>query len=311
MLRLLDLPGGPVIVTFDELADEWPPGEGERFRRLGLLREIEPARQILLTECEREPLAEPIWRTNPMTGKLEGVYGCGDDECAGIHYIDPQRMRQWEFGFDALASAVASAIGAAGGVTVELRNVCAFLGTVTGKGQTRDVFLTRGSWWKDTPAVLAPGTRFASSNNATVLCAHRMPPVERRLPSWRAVVSLEEIASMGDGGLTVPAERVLEDQPPAAATTHVISEATTPALTQQDIDVLAALGERPEQALSLVELMAAAGYSKHAVRAALDRLGRAGLVARPPGTARKGWSLSQRGKAALRFCQEPASARSS
>lgn len=66
-------------------------------------------------------------------------------------------------------------------------------------------------------------------------------------------------------------------------------------MTEIDEDVLQALDEHPKQAMGLVELMAAAGYAKGTVRASLARLRAAGLICRPPGTKRKGVSLSHVG----------------
>ena len=57
--------------------------------------------------------------------------------------------------------------------------------------------------------------------------------------------------------------------------------------------MLQALGERPKHSLTLVDLMAASGYGKKAVRASVARLTLAGLVGKPTGTERKGIAITE------------------
>jgi len=70
-------------------------------------------------------------------------------------------------------------------------------------------------------------------------------------------------------------------------------------LTATECHVLEALKASPYEAMVLVELEAAAGYGRRAVRAALARLTDRGFVGRPPGTQRKGAAITVEGLAYL------------
>jgi len=67
-------------------------------------------------------------------------------------------------------------------------------------------------------------------------------------------------------------------------------------LTRSERDILQALGESPHETMLQVDVMAAAGYSKHVTAQALLRLRKVGFVQRPHGP-RKGDTLTAEGMA--------------
>jgi hypothetical protein len=79
------------------------------------------------------------------------------------------------------------------------------------------------------------------------------------------------------------------DQPLAAGT---LREPLT--LTRSERDILQALGESPHETMLQVDVMVAAGYSKHVTAQSLLRLRKVGFVQRPHGP-RKGDTLTAEG----------------
>ncbi|MBT3202464.1 MAG: DNA-binding response regulator [Phycisphaerales bacterium] len=67
-------------------------------------------------------------------------------------------------------------------------------------------------------------------------------------------------------------------------------------LTRPEHDILQALGESPHETMLQVDVIAAAGYSKHVTAQALRRLRKVGFVRRPHGP-RKGDTLTVEGRA--------------
>jgi DNA-binding MarR family transcriptional regulator len=71
------------------------------------------------------------------------------------------------------------------------------------------------------------------------------------------------------------------------------------ALTQTELHILRAFGAEPGRCMTLSEVMAAGGYGKSATSRSLRRLRELGLIAKPPGTSRKGDSITAAGAAFL------------
>src|SRR5947209_1356260 len=110
LLRELDREW-PNPFSFDDL-QTWPPYSPEAGQHLGLIRENESAKRILVAECTQQPVMEPDWVLEKVHGTI-GICGCGDDvTCDVLHYITEDRMRQWAVSFSGVAAAVARSIGA-------------------------------------------------------------------------------------------------------------------------------------------------------------------------------------------------------
>ena len=158
--------------------------------KYGLIREIDPARGVLLWECNCQAYVEPIWVPDSKHGTI-GVYGCGDDECGGTHYIKPERMRQWVVNFAGLAAAVSSALGLEGGQEVAPGRV-AYLGALTREGVYREFFLARGLWWADAATMISRCARLTGSPAPAILMVDRLPDVVLWKTLRPAVLALGE-----------------------------------------------------------------------------------------------------------------------
>ena len=101
-------------------------------------------------------------------------------------------------------------------------------------------------------------------------------------------------------GRVAVADHVETSAPVVKAIGHKSPVADCPAdpltLTRPEHDILQALGESPHETMLQVDVMAAAGYSKHVTAQALLRLRKVGFVQRPHGP-RKGDTLTAEGMA--------------
>lgn len=244
-----------------------------------------PANALMLWECDDPDYVEPEWFTTPG-GKVYGMVRC--EICQGVHTIDPDRMRTWEMDFDGLAQALARTIGATGPLVRDVQGRVSMLGTIRKGPLTREVFLARGIHWLDDGKAVFDAPRLGASPNAVILFPAHLPPVERRRPNWYAALALEELLSIREGNLVIEKARLFEDQRLPSSTTHVLS--------QEQVDILEALAEKPNDPMLVAQLVAASGYGRDTVMKAIKRLADFGLIARPGNSARKGVAITEAGR---------------
>lgn len=294
LLSKVDWHKRPEAYTCDELTIQydWPQGALELFVSLGMVKEMELGTQVWLWECiEPDVYVEPMWLPD-ADGRIMGYCSCGHEWC-GISVVAEERRHRWAATLDGIATAIGQALGLEGQRIDDVPDWVYLLGNMEHQGRRRDVFLLRSPHRPEGAAAVAKAQRLAGSASATVLCLNKLPPVEQRPRSWRTVLSLYEMAAMENGKLVIPMDRLFEDQALPAERVEI------PALAEQDLDVLEALAEKPEQSLGLAELIAAAGYGKKALRASLGRLRQLSCVAKPQGTARKGIAITEAGRRLL------------
>ena len=53
----LKIPGGKIL-TYDEI-QQWPPGMREELEKAGMIRQIEPAAEVICNQCEERCLIIP------------------------------------------------------------------------------------------------------------------------------------------------------------------------------------------------------------------------------------------------------------
>jgi len=192
LLSRLDHEVSPVVTCAD--LKRWPAGVAKAMIDAGLLREIEPATSIVYEGCDERCLITPELIENSETGQVVGVYYCKRDGCGRIT-IEPDELRQWEPSFEAIASAVASAVALGAAVAPVLPGRIHLLGTLPTGGGPLDVFLARGLAWDDARTVIESAGRLRASSSPVVLVPARIPQTE----SWDGlrptVLSLAEHAS--------------------------------------------------------------------------------------------------------------------
>ena len=193
--------------TYDDIQG-WPAECREFCESLGWLREIERATTIELMECQRGEVVEPQWEPDPRHGTI-GIYCCGNDYCSGIHYIEPDRMRQWKINFDAVGTTLATTLETPAPQNI-IPDRLMLLGTSTRGDVYREFFLARGLWWNDAATILRDAARFLSSPAPTILAVDRLPKQTLWHGAAPAVLSLAEI-------IQVKRNRILADLSPAFA----------------------------------------------------------------------------------------------
>ncbi|MBN2585022.1 MAG: hypothetical protein JXL80_18315 [Planctomycetes bacterium] len=189
--------------------DSWPDGALERFLVLGIVREIEPSREVLCIECERGCWIEPDIRTDKRTGKKVGRFFCKDNEDVGAFDVDLERRRSWAVNIPGLAAGAAKALSAQGSVQEIEAGRFYTLGRVTLGEQQRDVLLLRGSRWSDAGRVFTK--KGTSPSLRPVMLVPGAPPEGARRKHLRGLmVGLREILSVGPNGLKIDRDRLAD-----------------------------------------------------------------------------------------------------
>ena len=283
------------VYPFDEVK-RWPRGALDRLLAAGIIRETNPAREVTCGNCADGCLITPDIFEDHRTGQMVCTGWCHDPEDGGLVTFSVDRLRLWEPHFEGLALFVARELSTTGGVTTVVPGRVCLMGSLVSDGCCRDVFMARGLTWPDAGGVLAQADRLRASASPVVLVPDQMPPLDFWQTLRPVVASLTEALVQADGVARLDRATLLarigqvvaprpDDQP----------HEETPALTRNERDVLEALAARPRESMLLVELEAAAGYGKKALRAALSRLAKLGYVGKPEGTQRKGAAITPAG----------------
>lgn len=281
---------------FDDV-QRWPRGALDRLLAAGVIRETNPAREVTCGNCADGCWITPDIVEDPRTGQMVCTGWCHDPEDGGRVTFSTDRLRMWEPHFEGLASHVAHELGTTGSVlTVVPGRVC-MIGSLISEGGCRDVFVARGLTWPDAAGVLGQADRLRASPSPVVVVPDQMPPLDFWRTLRAAVASLTEALAETDGQSRIDAAMLLARIGQVAPSRNEGEpRAEMPVLTRTERDVLEALAASPHESMLLVELMAAAGYGKKALRAALQRLRALGLVAKPSGKQRKGVAIAPAGR---------------
>ena len=282
------------VCPYHEVA-EFSPGVVERLIKLDILREIAPATGVRCDECEENCWIEPTFHDLPK-GRV-AYYSCNRNEQVGGFFVELDRFRQWELNFAGLANLMAKAIKPTGGIKEDVTGRIWFLGTVVRDGQTRDVFLARGLAWADGGVVVGQASRLQAAKGPIILVPERLPATDLFGEKPTTVRSLAELSSVTARTFKVNSDRLFC---PDADLDIAPDAMKTEALTEIEIDILEALASSHGKTMIQVEISAAAGYSRSAIQDGLKRLQKLGMIAKPAGTKRKGFALTERGLAVVK-----------
>lgn len=284
------------IYRADEVA-RWPRATHKRLLELGLLREIERATAIWCNQCldDGECIVEPEIEVDPKTGEVRGYWLCH----TGPVNFTADEFRRYEFQLCRLAQMVAEALGTQGTVTEVVPQRVYLLGVLPTGGGPLELFLAGGVRLPDAQEVLARAHRLHASPAPVLIVTEHLP----KAYPWRdfrpTMLVLSELAKWIEADLTIDFSALVNTvgtlRPPAQMDTRQPAP-DAPVLTRTERDVLEALAGSPRESMLLVELMAAAGYGRHATCDALQRLRELGLVERPSGKQRKGDAITAAGR---------------
>lgn len=90
----LKIPGGKIL-TYDEI-QQWPPGMREELEKAGMIRQIEPAAEVICNQCEERCLIIPELFTHPKTEEKVWLYVCPEKPDIGRIQVEPERRMRWE-----------------------------------------------------------------------------------------------------------------------------------------------------------------------------------------------------------------------
>lgn len=293
LLRRADWDWPGACVYADWQIEEFARGALDRLIKLGIIKEGPPGRRVRCDKCAEGCRIEPVIRDLPA-GPI-GYYVCKQNEEVGGFVVEKARFRRWEFQFQGLATLVAKTIKVTGGIKEDVADRIAFLGTVIQHGKGRDVFLARGLTWSDTAEVLKRATRLQAAKGPIIIVPERLPAKELFRGTATMVRSLAEIATVTARTFKVDTARLLCSDVALVVTQGEPTAEQTEAVSVIEMDILEALASNSGKTMIQVEISTAAGYSRSAIQDGLKRLRRLGLIAKPSGTKRKGFALTEKG----------------
>lgn len=90
----LKIPGGNIL-TYEEIQD-WPPGMQEELEKAGMIRQIEPAAEVICNQCEERCPIIPELFTHPKTEEKVWLYVCPEKPDIGRIQVEPDQRMRWE-----------------------------------------------------------------------------------------------------------------------------------------------------------------------------------------------------------------------
>lgn len=190
LLRLADGLQEPVF-TFDEV-HRWPTGLLEQFVQVGLLQEIEPAREVRCESCEEGHLLTPDIREYPAVGRTIGVARC--PECGRVT-VELDRLRQWSIHFEGLASLLAAGLDFHPPVEAVVADRLCLLGLLSTSSGPLDLFLARGLCWPDAASTVGAADRLRAASCPVVVVPDRLPAPDIWSSIRPTVLSLSELST--------------------------------------------------------------------------------------------------------------------
>ncbi len=170
----------------------WPAETHRYFVNAGLIHEIAPAESIILPECSSDEPVTPLWSCT-HEGQRVGLVCCSDDQCAGLHYVKPERMKRWEISFAGLTEILAATLQSTRAEDVVAGRI-SLLGSCTQNDTYREIFLARGLHWPDAPQILGKAERLRASPAPAILVLDQLPPANLWREFHPAIISLPAAA---------------------------------------------------------------------------------------------------------------------
>ncbi len=179
-----------------------------------MLREADPAEEILCDECEEGCQIRPRVRKDRRTGRRVGVCYCGRNPDVGRFTVNLGCLRQWTFDLMGLARLVAKSAGASGRPVEVESGRLVMLGTARIDGKSRELFLARGAAWPDAARLFENASRLKMAQHAAVLTLVGTPKEPLLAGCELAIRPLVEIAELQKGKLKVSPDGAFPDMRP-------------------------------------------------------------------------------------------------
>ena len=194
---------------------QWPNGALDWLMGAGILRETEPAEEVLCEECEEGCWIKPNIREDPRTHRRVGTYFCRRNKDIGQFKVDLSRRQRWKFNLGGLAKAVSKVVKPTGKVTELAPERLAMLGTVKLDGKNRELFLARGAAWPDAQVVFGGAVRLKTASHPVILTLAGMPLCDLLPGVKTAVRPLVEIADVDGKVLRIPLQGAFPEVAPS------------------------------------------------------------------------------------------------
>lgn len=201
VLERADMQGQAIFLAHE--VRWWPAGTVDRLVDAGILRELGPSPTVRCFDCDEHCDVVPDWMTSPITGEVRGFYGCSREEFGGRLSCAPTDARQWELHAESFARLLATELGLAGNVAVDVPGHIYRLGVHSSRRGPIDVFLACGLGCTGGETVLSQSAQLATTTKAVVLVPAARPPREVWRGTEPTVLCLAELISWDERQATI------------------------------------------------------------------------------------------------------------
>jgi len=156
-LKRIDAPVEPMFI-YDEVK-LWPDGDLELMEKLGLLREIAPAKSVECDGCEEACIEDVIYIDGPKEGQVRAYVACHSREDVGRIEVPVERLKRWVVDPVKLAAVIKKLIGAEGKMEEAIGNRLWWLGDARLNNQKVGILLAFGVAWSDAAKVFSRARR--------------------------------------------------------------------------------------------------------------------------------------------------------
>ena len=187
-------------------------------------------RHYACTDCERECMEEVHFVEAEGQQPLRAFIACSGGH--GRICIEPETLRHWVVDFRGLVASLAELTGTHGLPKESVPQRLWWLGQTPIHGQLVSVYFTRGATWRDWSAVYAGVGELRGAGVRVVLVPGRVP-VSETLGAGTKVLTLQQLVSIGPGGLRVDQAAIEQVVPKSRVRVapHVVPIHTAPEST--------------------------------------------------------------------------------
>lgn len=171
-----------------------PDGRVGQLARAGLLRQVGNVRCVPCDACAEHHLEEVTYIQSPPGSPVRAYIHCPDN---GRVAVPLERLKMWAVDFEGMATSIARGLDLGGQVENVIRGRLWSLGKATIGRRSRDVFLARGTTWRDAPEVFGACQRLNASRGALMLVPGEMPPQGAWIGEPPDVVRLKLVTTLG------------------------------------------------------------------------------------------------------------------
>ena len=183
--------------SWDEVS-AWPDDHERLLTEAEIIQYDDNANTVICDACQDGHVEKVEMIRSHQGTSVRAYITCPE---AGRVPVALSRLRQWVINFSGMANAVSTGLGLAGAVEEIVLSRLWSVGKGTLGGQSREVFLARGTRWSDAPGIFSSCERLNAARGALVLVPGDVPPKAVWSGDSPYVVQLKMLVRLENGRL--------------------------------------------------------------------------------------------------------------